>query len=53
MSMPLSIVVVEKDRDKAIQIVDALRAAGDYDIAVIGGDTGLARKIAALGPDIG
>ena len=52
MPVPLSIVVVEKDRDKAIQIVDALRASGEYDIAVIGDDTGLARKIAARQPDI-
>lgn len=48
----LTIVVVEKDRDKAIQIVDALCAAGDFDISVIGDETGLARKIAAREPDI-
>ena len=35
MSLPLSIVVVEKDRDRALLIVDSLRAAGDHDIHVI------------------
>ncbi|MCA2012972.1 ANTAR domain-containing response regulator [Pararhodobacter sp. CCB-MM2] len=48
----LSIVVVEKDRDRAIQIVDALSAGNDYDIAVIGSETGLARQIAQRAPDI-
>lgn len=52
MAERLSIVVVEKDRDKAILIVDALMAADDYDISVIGDETGLARKIAARAPDI-
>lgn len=48
----LSIVVVEKDRDRAIQIVDALAAGDAYDISVIGSETGLARQIAARAPDI-
>lgn len=48
----LSIVVVEKDRDRAIQIVDALGAHDDYDIFVIASETGLARQIAARAPDI-
>jgi Response regulator with putative antiterminator output domain len=48
----LSIVVVEKDRDRAIQIVDALSTHDDYDIAVIGSESGLARQIAARSPDI-
>ncbi|MBU2957674.1 ANTAR domain-containing protein [Paracoccus sp. 1_MG-2023] len=52
MSEPLSIVVVEEDRDRAIAIVDALRDAGDHDVHVIGHATGLARKIAACQPDI-
>lgn len=52
MTAPLTIVVVEEDRDRAIAIVDALRSAGDYDVHVIGNASGLARKIAAHAPDV-
>lgn len=52
MSSRLSIVVVEEDRDRAISIVDALRASGEYDVHVIGNASGLARKIAAFLPDV-
>jgi len=52
MSKPLSIVVVEEDRDRAITIVDALRGSGDCDVHVIGNVSGLARKIAAFLPDV-
>lgn len=52
MAAPLSIVVVEEDRDRAIAIVDALKDSGDYEVHVIGNVTGLARKIAAFLPDI-
>ncbi|MCR8546459.1 ANTAR domain-containing protein [Salipiger sp. P9] len=52
MSAPLSIIVVEPDRDRALLIVDSLREAGDYDIHVISEPTGLARKIQALMPDV-
>jgi response regulator NasT len=48
----LSIVVVEQDRDRALLIVDSLREAGDYDIHVIGEQTGLARRISERDPDI-
>ncbi len=48
----LTIVVVEEDRDRAIAIVDALKNASDCDVVVIGGSSGLARKIAAHAPDI-
>jgi response regulator NasT len=48
----LSIVVVEKDRDRALQIVDALSAAADYDISIIAEGSALARQIAARQPDI-
>ncbi|WP_158964714.1 ANTAR domain-containing response regulator [Chachezhania sediminis] len=48
----LTIVVVEKDRDRAIQIVDALKAADDYEVFVISEPTALARQIAAHAPDI-
>jgi response regulator NasT len=33
-------------------IVDGLRDAGEYDVTVIGSVTGLARRIAALSPDV-
>lgn len=52
MSEQLTIVVVEEDRDRAIGIIDALRQSGDFDVHVIGNVSGLARKIAALSPDV-
>jgi two-component system, response regulator / RNA-binding antiterminator len=52
MVKPLSIVVVEKDRDRAITIVDSLREAGDHDILVIGEEIGLTRRIAERNPDL-
>ncbi|MBV0911070.1 ANTAR domain-containing response regulator [Anianabacter salinae] len=52
MTAPLTIVVVEEDRDRAIAIVDALKDSGDYDVHVIGNVTGLSRRIAAFMPDV-
>lgn len=52
MANPLSIIVVEADRDRAMLIVDSLREAGDYEIFVISEPTGLARQIQARQPDI-
>lgn len=48
----LSIVVVEKDRDRALLIVDSLRASGDHEIFVIAEEAGLARRISERNPDI-
>lgn len=48
----LSIVVVEKDRDRALLIVDSLRASGDHEIFVISEEAGLARRISERNPDI-
>ena len=48
----LSIVVVEPDRERAILIVDSLRAAGEYEIAVISEVTGLARLVSSRDPDV-
>jgi response regulator NasT len=48
----LSIIVVERDRDRALRIVDGLRASGDHAITVISEATGLARRIAEQTPDI-
>lgn len=52
MSQKLSIVVVEKDRERAHLIVDSLRDAGDHDIVVLAERTGLARSIAERNPDL-
>lgn len=52
MSERLSIVVVEQDRERALLIVDSLRASGDHDIVVIGERTGLARLISERNPDV-
>ncbi|MGY9048822.1 chemotaxis protein CheY [Puniceibacterium antarcticum] len=48
----LSVIVVENDRDRALLIVDSLRAAGDFDIHVIAGAAGLGRRVKALSPDV-
>ena len=48
----LKIVVVEKDRDRAHMIVDGLMDAGDFEIVALGDETGLARRLAELAPDI-
>lgn len=48
----MSIVVVEADRDRAIQIVDSLREAGEFEIHVISEPTSLARQIKDRQPDI-
>lgn len=55
MSQPdrkLQIAVIEGDRERALLIVDGLRADGDYEISVIGDAAGLNKKLAALDPDI-
>ena len=48
----MSIVVVERDRERALMIVDGLREAGEFDVFVIGEETGLARRIAERNPDL-
>ncbi len=48
----LSIIVVERDRDRALKIVDGLIASGDHVVTVIAEETGLARRIAEQNPDI-
>ena len=52
MTERLSIIVVEKDRERALLIVDALAELGDYDIQVIAEETGLARRVAERRPDL-
>lgn len=48
----LSIIVVERDPDRALRIVDGLREAGDHDILVISESTALSRRISERKPDI-
>jgi len=48
----LNIAVVEADRDRALSIVDALKAEGWDNIKVFGDASGLARKLADLQPDL-
>lgn len=48
----LQIAVVERDRERAHLIVDGLRDAGEFEVSVIGDETGLGRKLAALDPDV-
>ena len=48
----LSIIVVEKDRARALLIVDSLRAAGHRDVVVISEETGLGRRISERNPDV-
>ncbi len=52
MANKLSIIVVEESRDRALLIVDSLRAAGDFDINVIAEYSGLARGIRERNPDV-
>jgi response regulator NasT len=48
----LRIAVVEPDQDRARIILDGLRDAGAADVTVISESAGLARRLAALSPDV-
>ncbi|MBT8155647.1 ANTAR domain-containing protein [Epibacterium ulvae] len=52
MQTPLSIVVVEQDRDRALQIIESLKAQGPHEVLVLAEETGLARRIQERDPDI-
>ena len=52
MSKRLLIVVVEPDADRAQPIAEGLRDAGDHDIRIIAEQSGLARQVAELRPDV-
>lgn len=52
MTERLSIIVVEKDRGRALLIVDALASSGEHDIHVISEETSLARRVAERRPDL-
>lgn len=49
---PVRIAVVERDRERALLIVDGLRDAGEFEISIIGDESGLARKLGELNPDV-
>lgn len=51
-STKLRITVVDADPERAHMIVDGLCEAGDFDVSVLGDETGLARKLAQLAPDV-
>lgn len=51
-SPKLKIAVVERDRERALMIIDDLSAGDAYDVTVLGDETGLSRKLAAINPDI-
>lgn len=48
----LSIIVVEPVRERALMIVDSLKASGDHDIQVISEVSSLARRIREFDPDV-
>ncbi|MGD1870219.1 MAG: ANTAR domain-containing response regulator [Neomegalonema sp.] len=50
--MSTRIAVIDPDRERALLIVDGLKEAGENDIHVIGDDTGVARRLAEINPDI-
>ena len=52
MISPLSIVVVESDRDRAVDIIDALRDGGWANVKVISANAALARTLTEIEPDL-
>ena len=52
MSESVTIIVVEPDRARALEIVDALREAGNHRVHVLGDGASLARRVTELRPDL-
>lgn len=52
MDSPLTIIVVEPDRQRALDIVDAIRASGEHRVHVLGDGAGLARRVTELQPHL-
>lgn len=52
MPRPLSIILCEKDPARAAMIRDSLLETGDHTIIVVAEETGIARRIAELNPDL-
>lgn len=44
--------MVEPNRDRALQIADALRDAGDHRVHLLGDGAGLARRVSEIRPDL-
>ncbi|MEM1274977.1 MAG: ANTAR domain-containing protein [Pseudomonadota bacterium] len=52
MAPRLSIAIVEADRERALLIVDGLREAGDFDVAVVGDAASLVHQLSEMKPDV-
>lgn len=52
MANALTIVIVEQDKDRASAIVESLRETGEHNIHVLAGESGLARSVMRLEPDV-
>ena len=52
MSERLKIIVVEPDRERALQIVDSLNQAGDFHIRILSEPTSLATNVREQAPDV-
>lgn len=52
MADQLSVLVVESDRDRAMQIIDGLGGNAQFEITVISESSGLSRRVAELNPDV-
>lgn len=52
MNTDLKILVVEPDRDRALEIIDALKEGGSPDVTVLADVTGLARSLTSIDPDL-
>lgn len=52
MSRKLLILVVEPDPDRAQPIVDGLRELGEHDVRIFSEESGLARHVTELSPDV-
>ncbi|MEO1293873.1 MAG: ANTAR domain-containing protein [Pseudomonadota bacterium] len=50
--MTTRIAVIDPDRERALLIVDGLTEAGEYDIHVLGDETGVAKRLNEIDPDI-
>jgi len=52
MRIPIKIAVVEKDRERALMIIDGLKEAGNHEVKVFGDETGLNKKLTEFDPDL-
>lgn len=52
MRAPTRIAVVERDRERALLIIDGLAEAGEFEVKVFGDQTGLDKKLSEFQPDL-